>query len=167
MEGVMGFYNIRNLWVNHWFSLVELFLYSSIYFLWRPNKRYGQLLWSAYSVYLIIWIIGKFTFEPFYYLDVYSGSVSQMIQIGFGGWLLYAISQESVLEWKKDYRFLIVSGIVIYAAAIIILDTSFNIMLTLPRPVMRAILLSNLVFIAIKYIFFLRGFLCKTAIPSK
>jgi len=167
VEGVMAFNNIRNLWVIHLNRVVELFFYSCIYFLWRPGKRYGQFLWSAYFVYLIIWIIGKFTFEPFYYFDVYSGSVSQIIQIGFGGWLLYTISQEHSLEWNKDYRFLVVSGIILYAVAVFFITISFNIMLTLPRPLMRTIWMSNSFFQAILYIFFLRGFLCKMPVPSK
>ncbi len=167
ITSIMASLNIRNLWVNHWFTVIELFLFSCIYYYWRPSKRYGQLLWSAYLVYLIIWIIGKFTFEPFYYRDVYSGAVSQVIQIGFGCWLIYVIFQESDFEWKQDYRFLVVSGIVLYAASIFFLWTSYNILLTLPRPLMRAMMVSNFVFIVIKYIFFLRGFLCKMPIPSK
>ena len=167
VEVVTGFYSIRNLWVIHLNRVVELFFYSCIYFLLRPSKRYGQLLWSAYFVYLIIWIIGKFTFESFYYLDVYSGAISQIVQMGLGGWLLYSISREHDLEWNKDYRFLVVSGIVLYAAAMFFLVISFNIMLTLPRPLMRAIWMSNSVFQAIQYTFFLRGFLCKMPIPSK
>jgi hypothetical protein len=166
-RGVMAFSNIRNLWINHWFTIIELFLFSCIYYSWRPSKRYGLLLWLAFPAYLIVWIIGKFTFEPFYYLDVYSGAVSQIIQMVFGGWLLYEISKESSFEWNKDYRFLVVSGIALYAAAVFILDTSYNIMLTLPRSLMRMILISNLLFIVMKYIFFLRGFLCKTRVPSR
>ena len=173
VKAIMSFYNIRTLWINHWFTVIELFLFSCIYYYFVVqcfnfnSKRYGQLLWSAYLVYLIIWIIGKFTFEPFYYWDVYSGAVSQIIQIGFGGWLLYSRSQEHGLEWKKDYRFLVVSGIVLYAAAAFFLYTSFNVVLTLPRPLMREIWISNLVFLVMQYIFFLRGFLCKMPVPSK
>ncbi|MCX6121105.1 MAG: hypothetical protein NTX44_05755 [Ignavibacteriales bacterium] len=166
VDGVLGFNNIRNLWVNHWFTIIGLFLYSCIYYSWRPSKRYGQLLWLAFPVYLLIWIIGKFTFEPFYYADVYSGAVSQIIQMVFGGWLLYEISKGSNFDWIKDYRFLVVSGIAIYAAATFFLYTSFNLMLTLPRPIMRLIWKLNSVFIVIEHVFFLRGFLCKTAISS-
>jgi hypothetical protein len=165
-ELVMGFYSIRNLWVIHLHRVVELFFYSYIYYLWRPSKQFGYLLWSAYSAYLIIWMIGKFTFEPFYYMDVYSGAVSQIIQMGFGGWLIYEISKESDFKWNKDYRFLIISGVAIYAAAAFFLFTSFNFMLTLPRPLMRMIWSSNLIFLIMQYSFFLRGFLCKTAIPT-
>ncbi len=164
---IMSFFNIRNLWVLHWSSVIELYLFSCIYYYWRSSKQYGQLLWLAYIVYLIIWIIGKFTFEPFYYRDVYSGAVSKIIQIGFGGWLLFSRSQEHGLEWNKDYRFLVVTGIVLYAAASIYIYTLFNVMLTLPRSLMRLVLIWNIVFGVIQYVFFLRGFLCKMPIPSK
>jgi hypothetical protein len=166
IEGVMAYYNIRNLWINNLVRVVELCFYLYIYFLLRPNKRFAQLLCSAFLIYLIIWITGKFTFEPLYDMDVYSGGVAQVIQIGFGGWLLFAISKESDLEWNRDYRFLVVSGIIIYAAATFFMYISFNLMLTLPRPIMRLIWMLNFFFVVIQYIFFLRGFLCKTDIPS-
>jgi hypothetical protein len=161
VEGILADYNIRNLWMQHWVSLFELSAYSYLYFIWRPSNRYGWLLWISYGIYIAAWIIGKFSFEPFYYSDVYSGSISQIIQIGFGGWLLYQISQEHTFDWKTDPRFIVVTGIAGYASASFLLFTMFNLMLTLPRQTMRVIWLSNSLFVIIQYVIFLRAFLCK------
>ncbi|RPI01198.1 MAG: hypothetical protein EHM64_16095 [Ignavibacteriae bacterium] len=161
IESIMANFNIRNLWMQHWYSLFELLAYSILYYLWRPDKRFGLLLWMSFALYLAVWIIGKFSFEPFYYMDVYSGSVSQVIQMGFGGWLLYAASQEKMFDWKKDPRFLVVTGIAVYAASTFLLFTMFNVMLTLPRQTMRLIYLSNSVFIILQYSIFLWAFLCQ------
>ena len=160
-EGILANYNIRNLWMQHWVSLAELSVYSYLYFLWRPSKRYGMLLWTSYGIYIVVWIVGKYSFEPFYYSDVYSGSISQIIQIGFGGWLLYHISQEHSFDWKNDPRFIVVTGIGGYAAASFLLFAMFNLMLMLPRQTMRVIWLSNSFFVIIQYGIFLRAFLCK------
>ncbi len=162
VEGVLAEYNIRNLWVVHCFDFVELFLYSCLFFLWYPGKRYRYLLWTAFGLYVSVWIIGKFTFEPFYFMDVYSGAISQIIQIGFGGRLLYSISQEQGFNWKNDPRFLVISGIVLYASASFLLHITFNVLLTLPLQTMRIIWLLNVLFVMLQYIIFLKGFLCNT-----
>jgi hypothetical protein len=161
VESVMAEYNIRNLWVFHCFDIVELFLYSFIFFLWYPGNRYRQLLRAAYGMYVSVWIIGKYSFEPFYFMDVYSGAISQIIQIVFGGRLLYSISQEREFNWKKDPRFLVISGIVLYASASFLLHIAFNVLLTLPRQTMRIVWLLNVLFVALQYIIFLKGLLCK------
>ncbi|MCX6121104.1 MAG: hypothetical protein NTX44_05750 [Ignavibacteriales bacterium] len=159
--------NIRNLWMIHWSSLVEISLYSCIYFLWKPSKRYGDLLWAAYGIYVAVWIIGKFSFEPFYFKDVYSGAVSQIIQIGFGSWILFSISKEHKFEWEIDPRFLVVSGIILYASAALFLDTMYNVMLiNLPRRTMQVILLSNFLFGIVQYVIFLQAFLCQSKSAS-
>jgi hypothetical protein len=161
VEGLLADHNIRNLWMQHWVSLFELSAYSYLYFVWRPSNRYGRLLWTSYCLYIAIWIIGKYSFEPFYYTDVYSGAISQIIQIGFGGWLLFQISQEQSFEWRTDPRFIVVTGIASYAAASFLLFSMFNLLLTLPRQTMRVIWLSNSLFVIIQYSIFLRAFLCK------
>ena len=161
MEGILADHNIRNLWMQHWVSLFDLSASCYLYFVWRPSKRFAWLLWTSYGMYIAVWIIGKYSFEPFYYSDVYSGALSQIIQIGFGGWLLYQISQEYSFEWKTDPRFIVVTGIAGYAAASFLLFAMFNLMLTLPRQTMRVIWLSNSFFVIIQYIIFLRAFLCK------
>ena len=162
VESVMANYNIRNLWVFHCSDFVELFLYSCLYVLWYPGKRYRRLLQAACGMYVSVWIIGKFSFEPFYFMDIYSGAISQIIQIGFGGRLLYSISQEQEFDWKKDPRFIVISGIVLYASASFLLHITFNVLLTLPRQTMRIIWLLNVLFVMLQYIIFLKGFLCNT-----
>jgi hypothetical protein len=138
-------------------------LYTQIFFYWRTSKYNGLFIWTAYIIYFIIWIVGKFTFEPFTYSDVYSGTISQIFQIGFGVWLLLAILKDNSNVWKDDPRFWIVSGIVFYTTAAFFLFGMFNVLLTLPRNIMFVIWIANMLFIVIQYVFFLRAFLCKPA----
>ncbi|MGD0590283.1 MAG: hypothetical protein ABSA44_05730 [Bacteroidota bacterium] len=161
VKDVMIYNKIRTLWIDHWFSILELLLYMLVFNYWRTSKRYSILLWLSFVVYLLIWIVGKFTFEPFMYDDVYSASVSQTIQIAFGIPVLISIIDDKSSIWKNDPRFWIVSGIVFYAASAFFIFALFNVMLTLPRQIMRMILSFNILFAVIQYGFFLRAFLCK------
>jgi hypothetical protein len=161
VKDVMIFNKIRTLWINHWFSILELLLYILVFNYWRLNKRYSFFIWLSFAVYFFIWIIGKFSFEPFEFEDVYSESVSQIIQIAFGVPLLIALIGDEDINWKNNPRFWIISGIVLYAAAAFVLFALSNAILILPPQTIRMIYNLNDLFIVIQHIFFLRAFLCK------
>jgi hypothetical protein len=161
IKDVMIFYNIRTLWINHWFSLLELMMFILVFNYWRASSLYFILIWVSFFAYLLLWIIGKFTFEPFGFADTYSESISQTIQIAFGIPLLIAIIGDENSLWKSDQRFWVISGIVFYSAAAFFLFSLFNVLLTIPRQIMRMIWPLNDLFIVVQYIFFLRAFLCK------
>jgi len=114
---VMVYKKIHTYLIGQSFDVFELLLFSSIFYLWRTSKRNGILIWSGFVAYLLIWIIGKFTFEPLTGWENYSGSITQILQIGFGGWILLGIINETNIVLKKDIRFLVLSGIVLYASA--------------------------------------------------
>jgi hypothetical protein len=158
---VMIYKNIHTYIIGQSFAVIELLLFSYVLYFWRTSKRNGFLIWAGFVAYLLIWIIGKFTFEPITGWDNYSEPIAQVIQIGFGGWILLGIIKETNVVLKKDIRFLVLSGIVLYAAATFFFFGFFTPMLVSNRKLLRAIWPLNDVFIVMQYIFFLRAFLCK------
>ena len=158
---VMVYKKIHTYLIGQSFDLFELFLFSCIFYLWRTSKRNGFLICVGFAVYLIFSIIGKFSFEPITGWDNYSEPISQLIQIGFGGWLLLRIIKETNIVLKEDIRFWVLSGIVLYASATFFFFGLFTPMLVSNRKLLRAIWPLNDVFIVMQYIFFLRAFLCK------
>ncbi len=161
-KDVMSFYKIHTLWLSQCFSIIELFLFVIVFCLWGMSKKQTALLWWAYAAYLVVWIIGKFTFEPLTASDVYSGAVSQIIQISFGSWLLMAVLKDDSVVWRRDPRFWVILGIVLYASATFFLFGLFNEMLKISLEVMRTLWLMNSLFIIVQHYFFLRAFLCKS-----
>ncbi len=149
--------------IGQCFAVIELLFFSCIFYLWRTSKRNGFLVWAGFVAYLLIWIIGKFTFEPITGWDNYSEPIAQLIQIGFGGWILLRIVKETNIVLKKDIRFWVLSGIVLYATATFFLFGFFTPMLISNRKLLKAIWPFNDLFIVIQYFFFLRAFLCKPA----
>jgi hypothetical protein len=161
VKDVMVYFNIHTLWLSQCFSVLELSFFASAFYSWRTNYRQGTLFWLSYLFYLSIWIIGKFSFESFSGSDVYSGSISQLIQISIGIWLLLSIQREVDLDWKNDSRIWVISGIVFYATATFLLFGLFEVLLASSRNLLRVLWLFNDAFIVIQYTFFLRAFLCK------
>jgi hypothetical protein len=158
---VMIYKKIHTYVISQSFAVIELLLFSSIFYIWRTSKRNGLLVWSGFITYLLIWIIGKFTFEPITEWDNYSEPISQLIQIGFGGWILLRILKKTNIAWKEDVHFWVLSGIVLYAVATFFLFGLFTPMLAANRKLLLAIWSFNNAFIVMQYILFLRAFLCK------
>ena len=167
VDDVMIYKRIHTLWLNQCFDVIELLLFSRIFYFWRTSKRNGFLIWAGFVAYLLVWIIGKFTFEPITGWDNYSEPIAQLIQIGFGGWILLRILKETDIVLKKDIRFWVLSGIVLYAVATFFFFGLFTPMLISNRKLLRAIWPLNDAFIVMQYFFFLRAFLYKTVNAEK
>ena len=158
---ILVYYKIPTYLESQSLTVIELLLFSSIFYLWRTSKRNGYLVWIGCAVYLLIWIIGKFTFEPITGWDNYTEPIDQLFQIGFGGWLLLGILKETDIALKEDPRFWILSGIVLHAVATFFFFGLFTPMLISNRKLLRAIWPLNDAVLIMQYFFFLRAFLCK------
>ena len=166
VKDVMVYHNIHTLWIDQCFSVLELFLFVVLFHHWRTSNRNGVLIWISFLLYLIFWIIGKFSFEPLTGPDTFSCSISQIIQIGFGMWLMLALLKDNLTSWEKNPMFWVISGIILYATASFFLFGLFGAMFTVPRQIMRLVYLANMFFIILQYIFFLRAFLCKPVLGT-
>jgi hypothetical protein len=155
---ILVYKKIHTFWIGQCFDVIELLLFSGIFYFWRTSKKNGFLIWGGFLIYLFIWIIGKFSFEPLTGWENYSGSITQMLQIGFGGWILLRIIKETNIVLKKDIRFWVLSGIALYAVSTFLFFGFFTPMLVSNRKLLRAIWPLNDAFIVMQYIFFLRAF---------
>lgn len=158
-ESFLAHHHQHNLWLLHINDPIELILLALILYGWRTNRKFGIYLWYSFAVYLVVYIVGLFSFEPLNEATTYTSDLSQAIQIMFGAWLLITVLTDDKRKWKDDARFWTVGCIVLYAAATFVLFGSFNIMLkTLPAQVMINLWVINLIFIIISHLFFLRAF---------
>jgi hypothetical protein len=163
-EHILGsHYQIHTLWLFHLNTFIELVLVLFAFYHWRTGTRHGKLLQWSFYVYAIIWLVGMFTFEPLTMSDDYSGSIAQVIQLGFSIWLLIAILKDDTVVWTNDPRFWVTSGIIIYVAFTFLLFGLFDVMLSKSSSMLRVILHINWYAIIISYVFFLRAFFCNPA----
>ncbi|MCX6121106.1 MAG: hypothetical protein NTX44_05760 [Ignavibacteriales bacterium] len=161
-EHVLGsYYHVNNLWLIHFNTLINLTLLLAALYCWRFSKWNGILLrWSLYS-YIVIWIVGKFSFEPLSGLDVYSNTFAQLIQIIFSVWLMMTVLKDTRIVWKNDSRFWVASGVIIYVTSTFLLFGFFNVLLTWSPQMLKVIWHINWYAIILTFGFFLRSFFCK------
>jgi hypothetical protein len=157
---VLVFSKFRTLWLWQCFAVLELLFFVRILNSWNSSRRYTRLIWTAYGMYIAVWIIGKFSFEPFTSSDTYSQTISQAIQIGFGSWILLFRSQDNQSNWKKDPRLWVASGIVLYAASTFFIFGMFEVLWASSHQAVRGLWMLNNFFMVIQYVLFLRALLC-------
>jgi hypothetical protein len=157
---VMIHLKIHTYTVGSFFNVFELLLFTIIFYVWRSSKLNGILIWIGFITFLLLWSFGKATFEPITGWDNYTGTVSQSLQIGFGGWILLGLIKEQNIVLAKDSRFWILSGIVLYATATFLFFGFFTEMLISNRKILRAIWPLNDAFILLQYYLFMKGLYC-------
>jgi hypothetical protein len=161
IENYLARHGIRNLWLFHFNSVIELSLLILAFYRWRTSHWFGKIIVWSFVFYLFCWILGKFTIEPLTGSDKYTSVISKLIQAGLGVSLLFDVLDDSVTLWKNDPRFWVASGIVFYASTSLFLFGLFGVMLEQSRTLLKYLWNINLYAIIISYSFYLRAFFCK------
>jgi hypothetical protein len=161
IEYVLGVYHIHNLWLFHFNTLINFTLLLTAFYDWQNSIWNKTLIQLSLGFYLVIWIIGKFSFEPFSGLDIYSNTFAQVIQILFSASLMMTVLKDTQTVWKNDSRFWVASGLLIYVTSTFLVFGFFNVLLTMSPQVLKIIWHINWYAIIISFIFFLRAFFCK------
>jgi hypothetical protein len=161
VERILGMNNIKNLWMMHISTAVEYLLFFFIFYIWIEFSRTRLVLKTALVLFSCLWIISKFTFEPFSQADDLTAAVSKVIQIFFSSLLLVDVIKESDIVWKKDSRFWIASGTIIYCSGTIFLFALFNPMLAASRELLKTVYMINWILVILANVFYSIGFLCR------
>jgi hypothetical protein len=161
LQWTLASFNIRNLWVSHFFTLIEITFVVLIYSSWIELRQNRSILSICFSAFVVLWIVSKFTFEPLSHVDGWTDPISKILQIIFSIFILIDIVKESEVDWTSDSRFWIVAGIIIYAAGSIFMSALFNKMLEISRENLLKVWHMNWILMSISNLLFARGFLCK------
>ena len=163
IELCMTLYHIRNLWVSQIFTLIEYILILSVCYLWKPKKTDKRILIIFIIAFTILWIVSKFTFEPFYLGDTYTSSVSKIIQIIVAASVLFDVLQDTDIQLKTDARLWISAGVIIYASGTLFLFALFNMMLDTSPDLIRTLWPINWILIIVFTLLLARGVWCRAA----
>jgi len=160
-ELIFASLHIHNLWMSHFYTLIELVCVTLICSSWMKQRRNRLLVLLCLSMFIFLWIISKFTFEPFSLLDGWTSAISKILQITFSGFILVDVVKESDIVWTDDPRLWIAGGVIIYAAGTLFWFALFNKMLqNSPERLMQVYSL-NWILMIISNLLYARGFLCK------
>jgi hypothetical protein len=162
VEHLIAQRNIHNLWISQINNVIEMIVFTWIYYSWRTSKRNGNVVTFLLAAFLSIWSIAKFTFEPLTGADDFTWALSRLIQLYVGAVMLIHILKDNAAPlWYHDPKFIVTSSFVLYAAGTFFLFSLFTPMLHASIKLFRMIYQVNWVFIIISHILFLRAFFCK------
>ncbi len=157
----MTLYHIRNLWVSQIFTLIEYVLILSTCYLWKSKKADKRILMIGMIVFIVLWIVSKFTFEPLYRDDTYTSAVSKIIQIIVAALVLFDVLQDTDVELKTDARLWVSSGVIIYSSGTLFLFALFNMMLETSSELIRTLWPINWILSIVFTLLLARGVWCR------
>lgn len=128
---VMGYANyladrgINNMYLYHVYSLIEtVLLLPFIEGFFKPSSR---LMWLMLAGYGFVWLVTIFLLEPLTVFNSYSASVSGfLISFFCFRYFLNLINENDILYFQKVPSFWIVSGLLFYAIASILVLSSYR-----------------------------------------
>jgi hypothetical protein len=157
----LAYYHIHNTWTMHFITLIEIVFVFLMYSLWIKQRQSRLMLLFCLSAFVVLWIVSKFTFEPFSLLDGWTATISMILQIIFSTLLLVDVVKESDIIWTDDPRFWIATGIIIYSAGSLFWFAFFNKMLQISPERLKQVFYLNWILSIISNLLYARGFLCK------
>jgi hypothetical protein len=165
MELWMGFHHINNLWLEHIFTLGELILLLSVFYLWKIRRAEKRLIIGIGILFFLFWLICKVTIEPFDYDDTYSSAVAKIREIVFAAWVVFDFLNDSQTTLKDDARIWIASSVIIYAVGSLLLFTLFSLMVKIYPEMMNTIWSINWILMIVSCLLYARGIWCRA--PNK
>ena len=159
--------DIHNEWIVQINNLVEVIAFVAIYYIWKTSERNGKLLISSVGLFVILWIIAKFTFEPIYAPDEITWSLSRLIEMSFGVYFfLNILREENDIPWFNNPKLLVTSSFVIYSAGAFFLFSLFVPLLKYSVPLLKMIYHINWAISIIASACYVRAFYCDASMAS-
>lgn len=78
---LIGRFHGSNIFFMHLYTVFEYILVITVFSIWQEDKRLKKSLQISIPIYVILWIIAKFTIEKFSELDLYTAPLSAGIFI--------------------------------------------------------------------------------------
>ena len=98
----------------HGYYLVEYVFIISIIMVWQESHRMKRFFQALMLLYILFWIIAKFTFEPLSGLYSITATTSQVLLTLSAGYTLFIVIGNRVQPLTKDYRFWVLLSCVVY-----------------------------------------------------
>jgi hypothetical protein len=98
----------------HGYYLVEYAFIISIIMVWQESHRMKRFFQALMLLYILFWIIAKFTFEPLSGLYSITATTSQVLLTLSAGYTLFIVIGNRVQPLTKDYHFWVLLSCVVY-----------------------------------------------------
>ncbi|MGA3287055.1 MAG: hypothetical protein ABSD46_06495 [Bacteroidota bacterium] len=160
---------IKGYWVNlglmHIYFLIEYMFIMSIIFFWQESPKMKRLFQTLLLLYMLFWIIAKFTFEPFNGLYSLTTSVSQVLLALGAGYTLFVVMGNRVQPLISHQRFWVLLSFVLFYAGTLTFYALLGIFLHYPTEDMFLAVSINWSLRILFNILLTIGFLCPRTQP--
>jgi hypothetical protein len=116
-EGVDSFLSIKklnNMWMFNFYSILEGFVLCYVIGSWYHSKRWMRIAMTLFAFYSILWIYSVIVSKGIFEFNSNEKTVKGLIIIFLSGLLLVRLSMDENIRLTTDYRFWILSSILIY-----------------------------------------------------
>jgi hypothetical protein len=107
-------HQMNNLWLLNIFALIEGAVFFYLCAKWFDSLKAFRAVMLLFGLYFIYWIYTTFITGNFFDFNDKEKTLKGILLIVISGYLLIRISAEDSLLMTKDYRFWILSAILIY-----------------------------------------------------
>jgi hypothetical protein len=105
---------INNLWIINIYVLVEGAIYLYVIGRWFDSVKLFRLTMALFAAYFIVWACTVFVSHGFFELNNQEKTLKGILLIILSGYLLIRISMEDSITMTQDFRFWILSAMLIY-----------------------------------------------------
>jgi len=130
------FFSIKlgnNLWFYHFGTLIEFCAFVFVFSFWQPTKRSRLLLRLLIVGFFVFWLLAKVFIEDFRHFDSFTSSFRGALLVMIA---LYIVNALFLQEWQKpgkDFRFWVLSAVLIYFTADVVFIALSNLIINLPQ----------------------------------
>ena len=110
--------------LHHIYYLVEYIFIMSIIIVWQQSVKMKRLFYALIILFILFWIIAKFTFEPLSGLYSVIASTSQVLLVIGAEFTLFVVVENRMQPVINDYRFWVLLSFILYYAGTLLIVTS-------------------------------------------
>ena len=106
--------NINNLWIFHVITILEYTTLTTVFIFWQKSLKAKNIIRLTIPIYLIIWILAKFSIEDFTSHDNFTASLSSVLLTCITLFTLLTYMKIHATSLQKAPWFWVSVGVLIY-----------------------------------------------------
>jgi hypothetical protein len=134
---------------------------SGVFFLWNESKKKKSAIFVLSTIFVVLWVISKLTFESFDLYDSYTTGIARALEIIYAVSLLFDVHKDPSVMIKNDARVWVSSANIMYSAGCLLIFTLFNALLKFSVELFKVLWPMNWVLLIISSLLYFKGILCR------
>lgn len=128
-----AFLKINNMWLFHFFTLLEYTSLSWILSYWHTKPFFQNGIRWSILFFACFWVLAKFTFEDMDSYDSITATISHLLLIGYAALTLFELGQTTGEKFILDARFWVSGAVLIYSTGSVLWLALSNVIITWPE----------------------------------